>query len=443
MLVPSNRLLFWCAATLGPAALLATFAPALLPAAALLAAAALCAASLDALRAAPALDGLTAAAPDVTRLSCRCAGKVAVTLSYPPALRGRRLRAALDLPEEAGGEAESAELLLPETADRALATWPCTPLRRGLFPLATAACETDSPWRLWHVIRRLPLSGELRIYPDLRQERRKVPALFLRRGDCGLHTQRAAGKGREFEKLREYVPGDDLGDIHWKATARRRFPVTKAFQLERTQEAYVVLDISRLSGRPADDSGAPALDQAIRTALTLVLAAERLGDRCGLLVFHRTVVRFLPADTGKRHFDACRNALYTAVTEPVSPDFHELFAFIRARLPKRALLLFLTHLDCPAQADPFLLGLRLVARQHLLAVPLLTPPSTRPAFSAAPPDTPDALCAELAGQLQWRRLKELERRLRACGVRSSTAPFGEATQALVAHYLDVKARQLL
>ena len=144
MLVPSNRLLFWCAATLGPAALLASFAPALLPAAALLAAAALCAASLDALRAAPALDGLTAAAPDVTRLSCRCAGKVAVTLSYPPALRGRRLRAALDLPEEAGGEAESAELLLPETADRALATWPCTPLRRGLFPLATAACETDS-----------------------------------------------------------------------------------------------------------------------------------------------------------------------------------------------------------------------------------------------------------------------------------------------------------
>jgi uncharacterized protein (DUF58 family) len=444
MLVPSNRLLFWSAMTLIPAALLATFAPQSLSAAALLAALLLAAASLDAWRAVSRLDGLAASVPEVTRLSCGREGEVGVTLAVPAALRGRRLRVALDADEEAGLPGDARECALPAGADRARLAWPCRPVRRGLYGVRLAACEADAPWRLWHVVRRLPMAGELRVYPDLRQERRSVPAVFLRRGEVGVHMHRMAGKGREFEKLREYVPGDDLGDIHWKATARRRFPVTKAFQLERTQEAYVVLDVSRLSGRTIGDGDArTVLDQYIRSALTLVLAAERLGDRCGLVVFHRRVVTFLPAGSGKRHFDACRNALYAAAAEPVSPDFRELFAFLRARVRKRALLLFLTHLDNAALADPFLESARLVTRQHLLAVPLLTPRETRPALSGEPPADEDDAWRELAGHLQWRRLKELERRLRACGARTALAPAGKATATLIALYRAVKERQLL
>lgn len=444
MLVPSNRLLFWSAMTLAPAALAATFAPQATSGAGLFAAAALVVGCFDAWRGATRLHGLAAAAPDVTRLSCLRPGNLALTLAFPPHLRGARLRVALDLPPEAGPLVATLDCALPPEAERALLAWPCRPSRRGLYRLARVACETSSPWGLWHTVCRLTLSGELRVYPDLRQERRKAPALFLKRGDLGVHTHRTAGKGREFEKLREYVPGDDLGDIHWKASARRRFPVTKLFQIERTQEAYVVLDLSRLSGRPLDDAeSCSVLEQYIRSALTLVLAAERLGDRCGLVVFHRTVVSFLPAGSGKRHFDACRNALYTAATEPVSPDFQDLFSFIRSRIPKRALLLFLTHLDSPALAEPFLQAARLVARQHLLAVPLLTPREVRPAFSGAPPADAEELWREAAGHLQWRQLRELEQRLRSCGIRSSLAPSGDATAALITHYLSVKERQLL
>lgn len=444
MLLPSNRLLFWSAMTLVPAALLATFAPQAAGAAGLLAASLLCAGSLDALRGVARLRGLTASAPPLTRLSCLRPGAVALTLSYPALLRGARLRVALDLPPEAGPKEATLDCTLPEEADRALVAWPCVPARRGLYALRLAACEAASPWGLWQAVRRLPLAGELRVYPDLSQERRKVPAVFLRRGGTGVHAHRQAGKGREFEKLREYVAGDDVGDIHWKATARRRFPVTKMFQIERTQEAYVALDLSRLSGRPLDEAGSrTVLEQYIRSALTLVLAAERLGDRCGLIVFHRTVVGFLPAGSGKRHFSACRNALYTAATEPVSPDFHELFAFIRTRIPKRALILFLTHLDSPALAEPFTQAARIVARQHLLAVPLLTPREASPAFSGEAPADLDGAWRSLAGHLQWRQLHELQRRLRTCGIRSSLAPAENATAELVSHYLNVKERQLL
>ena len=68
------------------------------------------------------------------------------------------------------------------------------------------------------------------MYPNLFDERKNVAALFLKRGDLGIHAQRQAGQGRDFEKLRSYIPGDSVGEIHWKASAKRGHPVTKVFQ---------------------------------------------------------------------------------------------------------------------------------------------------------------------------------------------------------------------
>jgi hypothetical protein len=130
-------------------------------------------------------------------------------------------------------------------------------------------------------------------------------------------------------------------------------------------------------------------------------------------------------------------------TESVAPDFQELFAFLRARIPKRALMLFLTHIDTPALAESFLEASRLVLRQHLLVVPLFTSHDAQPLFSSPPPDTLDAAFNDLAGHLHWRNLKALERQLRVRGVHTSLAPVREATSALGAHYLTVKERQLL
>ena len=440
MLVPANRLIFWSVATLLPATLLVTFLPHLALPVAAAGALLFAAGAADAWR----MRGLSVsfALPDVANFSCGRSGELTVRLSFPAALQGRTVRLALDMPAEAGVAEAVLDCRLPADAGQAHIAWSCCPTVRGALPVRHAACEMTSPWGLWHRVQRQDVSGVLRVYPDLRDEQRKLAPVFLRRTNLGSHICRVAGKGREFEKLRDYVPGDDLGDIHWKATARRRFPITKVFQAERMQETYIVLDASRLSGRMLDGDGT-VLDQYIQTALTLVLAAERLGDRCGLVVFHRMVVRFLPAGSGKQHFDACRNALYMLQTEPVAPDFQELFAFLRARIPKRALMLFLTQIDTTALAELFLDASRLVLRQHLLVVPLLTANDAQPLFDTPPPETLDGAFRDLAGHLQWRSLKALERRLRVCGAHTSLAPVRKATAALGAHYLTVKERQLL
>src|SRR5690606_8645271 len=100
---------------------------------------------------------------------------------------------------------------------------------------------------LWAVRGSSACEIELRVYPDLSKERKTVAAFFLNRGMFGLHAHRMVGRGREFERLREYMPGDSYDEIHWKATARRGTPITKVFQVERTQEVYVVIDASRLT----------------------------------------------------------------------------------------------------------------------------------------------------------------------------------------------------
>ena len=84
------------------------------------------------------------------------------------------------------------------------------------------------------------------------------------------------------------------------------------------------------------------------------------------------------AHGGPAHFAACRDRLYTLQPQAVTPDFEELCAFLKLRLRKRALLIFLTALDDPFLAESFITSSELLARQHLLLVNTL-PPRRRPA----------------------------------------------------------------
>src|SRR5262249_33001776 len=200
---------------------------------------------------------------------------------------------------------------------------------------------------------QIPVQSEIRVYPNLLTERHRVAALFLNRGAFGLHAVRQVGKGRDFEKLREYIPGDSFDDVHWKATARHGRPITKVFQIERTQEVYVVVDASRLSAREFVP-GTAILERLVTAALVLGLAAEQHGDLFGLLTLTDKVENFVRARNGKTHYSICRDALYTLHPRIVTPDFEEICTFIRLRLRRRALIVFLTSLDDPVIADSFI-----------------------------------------------------------------------------------------
>ncbi len=345
------------------------------------------------------------------------------------------------------------------------------PLRRGRYQIEACHVETASKWRLWVVRRHLSSPIEVRIYPDLRTERRKLSALFLHRGNDGVHAMRQVGKGREFEQLRDYLPGDDYGDIDWKATSRRGLPVTRTFQIERTQEVYVVVDHSRLSAREirvpmeeASDTSAEfwnsnpgehgnggggnvittQLEAFLKCSLVLASVAQQQSDLFGFVGFADRVDHFVRSGGGSSHYNIIRDSLYTMESTPVAPDFEELMVTLRQRLTRRALLIMLVDLSDPLTAESFYQTVPMIARQHLVLVNMVRPPNAHPVFSKHDqPNHADDIYRSLAGHLQWRELREIGRKLGHLGVELALPNHAELSVEAVTQYLNVKRRQVL
>ena len=185
------------------------------------------------------------------------------------------------------------------------------------------------------------------------------------------------------------------------------------------------------------------LERFVTAALVLGLAAEQQGDLFGLLTFSNKVEKFVRAKNGHAHYNACRDALYALQPKIVTPDFDELCTFIRLRLRRRALLVFLTALDDPAIAESFVRNLELIRRQHLVLVNMVRPPAVQPVFAGANVADVDDLYKHLGGHLQWHNLRELQKVLQRRAVRFSLLNNERLSADLVSQYMSVKQRQLL
>ena len=336
--------MIWVVALVGfPAAVVAALWPEGRIAAGLLLAALAAVIAGDAWLRDRALAGIRVELPELVRMFKDRAVEIRVRVHNDAA---SRIRVGVLVPDGIQAEAEEIDVELPAKISEFV--WKWTAHRRGLYRIEAVYLEARSPWGMWQVRRKEPVAMEVRVYPNLR---RNDDLKALRQGVSGIHAMRQVGRGREFEKLREYMPGDGFDEIHWKATARRGRPITKVFQVERTQEVYVVIDRSRLSGRGAGDE--TTLEQTIAASLIVGAAAEKRGDLFGLAAFSDQVDAFVRARNGKAHYAACRDAIYQLHPKQVTPDFDEIATFLRLRLRRRAMVLFLTQLDDPVLAENF------------------------------------------------------------------------------------------
>jgi uncharacterized protein (DUF58 family) len=400
---------------------------------------------VDAALARGALRNISAALPALVRFSRGRRGSIDIRIAHDG--RGaKKVRVGIALPLDIESSEEDTWTLLPADSPTGQISCACLPTKRGSYSLDAVYLETFSPLGFWAVRGVSPTRCEIRVYPSLVSDGSKKVAQFLDRGGAGVHRQRQVGRGREFEKLREYAPGDDYGDIHWKTTAKRGHPISKVFQVERTQEVYVIVDASRLTARPpgeAESATDTILERFVSASLLFGLAAERQGDLFGLVTFSDRVHGFVRAKNGKAHYSACREAIYNLQPRLVTPDYAELCSFLRLRLRRRALLVFLTELDDPVLAESFQSAVNVLRRQHLILVGMVAPQEARPLFSGPDPANVDEIYQRLGGHLIWHGLRELERTLGREGARLSLLDVDRLTEQLTALYRTVKQRQLL
>ncbi len=459
--IPSKRLLWFVALVIAPVAMVLGMVG--VPGNVLLLGMALvvAAVAMDAVLSWGRLHGVSVVLPSLLRTS---KGK-RFELSARVEDRHRRcplLRVGLAFPRELEAREGVLEFTLAgadsSSALAAQIQWSVLALERGPYRFERAYIETPSGLGFWEMRGSVPCVCEVRVYPDLNRERHVLAPLFLRRGALGVHQVRQLGKGREFEQLRSYAPGDSYGDIYWKGTAKRRLPVTMMYQIERTQEMHVIIDVSRRSARPLEleaHHAKPSADEArfapktqcerfIQTTLVLALAAEQQNDRFGMMTFSDQVHTTLPAGGGRAHYNACREVLYTLQPRVVSPDYEELFIQVGNKLRHRSLLIILTDLGEPWLSESFAEAVRHASRKHVVLVHVLGSREFMPLFGKNDDIThADDLYRRLAGHLMWSDLQETTRGLKQCGVHLTSSMQESLVADVVSEYLKVKKRQLV
>jgi len=379
--------------------------------------------------------------PDVVRLTCHKQGTLVVRVSMDRELKSSRM-IYLGAPFSVGIDCKLNPLPFkwPAGAGAVEVSFEIIAHERGEIPMQKLFLQSGSIFGLWSSYHSLPVKLELRVYPPLSPGARRMAARFLTSNSAGLSMVRVLGQGREFERLRDYMPGDSYSDIDWKATARRRRPVTRLYQAEHTQKVLVAVDTGRLSARRR--KGDPVLDRYINAALFLGQIAQKNGDHFGVLTFSDRVTSYVRPGSGQAHYNACRELLCHEKAVACSPAYDELFSFLRLHLSKRTLVLILTDLDDPLLSEKFLNNVDLAIKRHLVHVCMPRPQLSQSIFEK-PVESVAQIYQCVAGDLVSRDLDMLRRELAAKGVVLKLTDPDDAAVALVNQYLDIKQRQIL
>ena len=316
-----------------------------------------------------------------------------------------------------------------------------TPPRRGKYFFGTTAVRFLSKIGLVWCQANLGVSESVKVYPNMRRAREM--ALKALGAVSFQAVQRKAvlrGEGRDFESMRDYVRGDELRHISWTATARRSKLMTRQYQIERDQTILIALDAGRLmTGRIGDET---KFDTAIHASLALMAAAARGGDNCGLMVFGRKVVKYLPPQKGIRYIDAVLEALHSLEPEMIEPSYSRAFQFISAHSKKRSFVVILTDLVDKESSKELISSLKLLRPRHLPLVVTIGDRDLNHAVSEKPKEIKDVFTQSAAEEIIFQRESAL-RLVETLGGLALDVTTNSLAPRLLETYLKVKERGLL
>ncbi len=318
------------------------------------------------------------------------------------------------------------------------------PVRRGEQRAAVVTARSIGPLGLAGRQGSQGVPGLLRVLPPF-LSRKHLPARLAKLREIdGLLPTLIRGQGTEFDSLREYVVGDDVRSIDWRATARRADVVVRTWRPERDRRVMIVLDTGRTAaGRvgvdptAADPAGWPRLDWSMDAALLLAALASRAGDH----------VDFLAHDRVSRAgvFGASRTELLAQLVEAMVPlqpalletDWTAMVSAIARRVRRRSLVVLLTDLNATALDEGLLPVLaQLSAKHHLMLAAVADP---RVDQMAAGRSDPAAVYDAAAAERSRNDRRAIATRLRRSGVEVVDAPPTELAPALADRYLAMKA----
>ena len=332
----------------------------------------------------------------------------------------------------AGAPLERARVDLPPGERRAVEI-PLRPRRRGELRSPFVMVRSSGALGLAGRQARLDAPGSLRVLPPF-TSRRHLPSRLIRLRELDGNTSvQVRGQGTEFDSLREYVRGDDVRSIDWRATARAGTTMLRTWRPERDRHVVILIDTGRTSAARVGDG--VRLDAAMEAALLLAALATRAGDHVHLALFDRLLRARVTRVDGPGLLPAMVDAMAPVEPQLIDTDWDAAFTAIRALTSRPSLVVLLTAQDAPEAARGFLGALpALTRRAHVLVGSATEAPSPTPARRTA-----DDVYLEAAGERALRDAERVAEAVRRAGAESLAADPEKLPPAIADRYLALKA----
>lgn len=211
----------------------------------------------------------------------------------------------------------------------------------------------------------IDLTQEVGVYPSILQMRKHEFQVFNKSAAAqGVKKIRKLGNTNEFEQIKEYVPGDNIKQINWKATSRKAELMVNQYQDEKSQQIYCIVDKSRVMKMPFDDLS--LLDYAINSTLVMSNVALKKGDKAGLITFSNKIGIELKANRNAIQLKRIMEILYKQKTDFLEANYELLYHSIRKTVKGRSLIILYTNFESMYALERVLPVLRKINKNYLL-----------------------------------------------------------------------------
>lgn len=320
-------------------------------------------------------------------------------------------------------------------------TYQLRPTKRGEYSFGALNVLLTSPLALARRRFRFAQDQSLPCYPSYLQMRKyHLLAASNRLHEAGVKKIRRLGHSMEFEQIRDYVRGDDIRTINWKATARRGHLMVNQFTEEKSQPVYCIVDKGRMMKMPFD--GLSLLDYAINASLVLSNVALSKQDRAGLITFSEKMGVHIKASRKAIQMHLITDALYRQKTRYLESNYEILYANIRRKIGQRSLLLLFTNFDSLSALHRQLPYLRRLNRDHLLVVVFFENTELKQ-LTHAPAHSTEEIYLKTVAEKFASEKRQIVKELQLHGIQAIlSTPAGLTVDALN-KYLEIKSRNLI
>ncbi|WP_272149772.1 DUF58 domain-containing protein [Tenacibaculum aiptasiae] len=252
-----------------------------------------------------------------------------------------------------------------QVADKKTFSYNVRPVERGEYKFGNLHVFVSTLLQIFSRRYVFTNDKDVKVYPSYVQMKKyEFLAMHNNLTEFGMKKIRRIGHTMEFEQIKNYIPGDDIRTINWKATAKRGELMVNQYQDEKSQPIYSIIDVGRVMKMPFE--GLKLLDYAINSTLAFSNIALLKNDKAGMLTFSKNVEKIIAASNKKTNLSVINEELYKIITDFSDANFALLYATIKRKINQRSLLILYTNFEHISALKRQLPYLKMIAKKHLL-----------------------------------------------------------------------------